>query len=225
MRSGRVARELDLCKKIPGPGRVRVLGFLDEPLKKEGADGWRLTTMRFLSEDLDFVKDQISYHSRAADRFSHDRVRSVRHQEIAERNKRLADKIEFCIKSDTEIKNTRADEIVVPKRGAMRLGNLDELPPELLKELNVSESDQLELDIQDVIRLYRGAANIDEILVGLWRKTGKVHERLFVSRKLYRMTKTDAIFSVPKRKGMYALAAIDPNDIEEGEDESDDLAS
>ncbi|MEO1040072.1 MAG: hypothetical protein AAFX09_11040 [Pseudomonadota bacterium] len=171
----------------------------------------RLTTMIDVQNDLAFVKEQAAYHRRQASRFSKDETRSNRHKQIVARFENLQYKLEKIEAGNAPVDSSA---VSLPKRGVMRLGNLDDLPADLRKELSISESDQLELDIQQVIRDYGGAANIDEILVSLWRATDKVHERVFISRKLYRMAKAEMIFSVPKRKGMYAIAPVDPNDVD-----------
>ena len=65
---------------------------------------------------------------------------------------------------------------------------------------------QLERDIVHVLReQFDGAANVDEILVGLYRQTGEILQRPYLSNKLYRMAQSDQIVSVPKRKGVYRI--------------------
>ena len=94
-----------------------------------------------------------------------------------------------------------------PTFGQLRLGDVADLPDELKAQIKISDSDQLEMDVIEVIRSLDGEAAIDEILVGLWRKTNKVHERDFLARKLYRMTQGNLIYSA-KRKGYYQIEPL-----------------
>ena len=89
-------------------------------------------------------------------------------------------------------------------RAGKRLDNLDGIPEELLKELNVTKMDDLEEEIIDVLKNgYSGLANIDEIMVGLFRKYSKITKRQFIMNKLYRMAKDKKICSVEGKKGVY----------------------
>ena len=86
-----------------------------------------------------------------------------------------------------------------------RVGNLDDLPPELRSQLQIAKIDELEEQIITTINeLYAGMANIDEILVGLFRKFQLVQKRQYTANKLYRMAQTGLIFSVKGKKGVYS---------------------
>ena len=80
------------------------------------------------------------------------------------------------------------------------LGNIYDLPPELQQELSITKTDALEDQLVTVINAYGGAANLDQILVGLFRKFKISQKRRFLQNKLYRMT---AVWSVPGKKGLY----------------------
>ncbi|MEL6886403.1 MAG: hypothetical protein AAFP87_17975 [Pseudomonadota bacterium] len=80
------------------------------------------------------------------------------------------------------------------------LGNVHDLPPELLEELTVAKADELEDQLVTVINAYGGEATLDQILVGLYRKFKIVQKRRFVQNKLYRM---DMVWSVEGKKGVY----------------------
>lgn len=80
------------------------------------------------------------------------------------------------------------------------LGNVHDLPPELLEELSVAKADELEDQLVTVIRAYGDEASLDQILVGLWRKFKVSQKRRFLQNKLYRM---DSVWSVSGRKGVY----------------------
>lgn len=97
-----------------------------------------------------------------------------------------------------------ADELVrlygLTKALPSDLGNIFDLPLELLEELSIMKSDELEDQIVSVINAYAGTASLDQILVGLYRKFSVSQKRRFLQNKLYRMT---MVWSVPGKKGIY----------------------
>ena len=80
------------------------------------------------------------------------------------------------------------------------LGNIHDLPAELLEEISVAKTDELEDQLVTVINSYGSEASLDQILVGLYRKFKVVQKRRVVQNKLYRMT---MIWGVDGRKGYY----------------------
>ncbi|WP_421904287.1 hypothetical protein [Mameliella sp.] len=80
------------------------------------------------------------------------------------------------------------------------LGNVHDLPPELLEELSIAKSDELEDQLVTVINAYGGEATLDQILVGLYRKFKISQKRRFIQNKLYRMA---MVWSVEGKKGVY----------------------
>jgi len=87
-----------------------------------------------------------------------------------------------------------------------RMGSVSDLPKELRDQLSSSYVDELEERILVVLgQYYGGIANLDEILVGLYRAFDEVYERKFVNGKLYRMSKRGMVESVPQRKGIYRI--------------------
>lgn len=87
-----------------------------------------------------------------------------------------------------------------------RVGDLDDLPPALRDQLQIGKLGELEREIIDLVRdEYLGVANVDEILVGLYRRTGEIHPRQYLANKLYRMGQAAQIVSVPRKKGVYRV--------------------
>ena len=80
------------------------------------------------------------------------------------------------------------------------LGNVFDLPPELLEELSITKADELEDQLVTVINTYGGTASLDMILVGLYRKFGVTQKRRLIQNKLYRMA---MVWSTPGKKGVY----------------------
>lgn len=80
------------------------------------------------------------------------------------------------------------------------LGGIHDLPQEILDELSVSKTDELEDQLVTVINAYGGEASLDQILVGLYRKFKVSQKRRFLQNKLYRMT---VVWGVDGKKGLY----------------------
>ena len=55
--------------------------------------------------------------------------------------------------------------------------DIEGLPSELLDELLISRSDQLTQSIREILLENNKPTSIDHILIGLYRKTGKIHKR------------------------------------------------
>ena len=92
------------------------------------------------------------------------------------------------------------------------MGDLSDLPEELRKQLQIAKVSELEQVIISIIEeMYEGVANVDEILVGLYRKTDEVHQRQNLANKLYRMTAAKQLLSVPRKKGVYKVSQPETN--------------
>ena len=86
------------------------------------------------------------------------------------------------------------------------LGDLSDLPEELMQQLNVTKVDELEQQLRDIVAAAEGREiGLDQILIELWRRHKVVGERRFVMNKLYRMAQKGTITSVEGKKGSYCL--------------------
>jgi hypothetical protein len=95
-------------------------------------------------------------------------------------------------------------ETRIPENLGKRIGSLADLPDELLAQLQFAKRSELETEIVEIINVtFDGVANVDEILVGLYRATHKIYQRPFISNKLYRMGQAGLLESIPKKKGVY----------------------
>lgn len=94
------------------------------------------------------------------------------------------------------------------------LGNVFDLPSELLEELSIAKADEIEDQLVTVINAYGGEASLDQILVGLYRKFKVSQKRRFLQNKLYRM---EMVWNVDGRKGMYTTTK--PNNPAGADDE------
>lgn len=113
----------------------------------------------------------------------------------------------------------RMDEMTKPIP-LMNGDDLSDLPPELISELTVMKTDELETQIVTVINVAHGAADIDTILILLFRKFKVVQTRRFMQNKLWRMTQKELIHSVSGKKGLYSTQPQEPS---ESKDDSEEL--
>ncbi|MEM0990217.1 MAG: hypothetical protein AAGK00_15185, partial [Pseudomonadota bacterium] len=86
------------------------------------------------------------------------------------------------------------------------IGNVHDLPEDLLAELSVVKTDDLEDQIVTVINAYEGVADIDRVLIGLYRKFSVKQKRRFIQNKLWRMKDNGILWTVPGRKGVYSTS-------------------
>ncbi|APG61807.1 hypothetical protein LPB140_02000 [Sphingorhabdus lutea] len=93
----------------------------------------------------------------------------------------------------------------IPDNLGQRIGNINDLPDDLLSELNIGKPDREEEMLFAALRSLDGIGNIDEIMVAVFRRDGQILKRKLVSNKLYRMSRAGKIESVPKKKGVYRL--------------------
>lgn len=102
---------------------------------------------------------------------------------------------------------TMSDTPSIPSDLGRRLGDLSDLPEALRKQIAAAKLDDLEEKIIKTLRdRFGGVANMDELIVGLYRDHAYITEdRRKLANKLYRMQQSDLVESVPKRKGVYRL--------------------
>lgn len=85
------------------------------------------------------------------------------------------------------------------------LGDLSDLPPEVLAELSVTKLDELEQQMRDIVASGADEVGLDVVIVELYRRHKIVHPRRFVMNKLYRMAQKGLIYGVDGKKGVYTV--------------------
>lgn len=96
----------------------------------------------------------------------------------------------------------------LPQDLGNRFGDLSDLPESLIKQIPSARTDEVEQQIIDLLRMeLEGVASVDEVLVGLFRKTGTVHDRKKLSSKLYRMvnSRPQLLVAIERKRGVYRL--------------------
>jgi len=92
-------------------------------------------------------------------------------------------------------------------RAPMNLEDVSDLPAELVKELNLP-SDKLESEIIAVLRFAAEPIDLDQLLIGLYRRFGVIQKRRFLQNKLWRMERKEQICKGKNRKGLYSLDPV-----------------
>ncbi len=85
--------------------------------------------------------------------------------------------------------------------------DLSDLPPELLAELSVSQVDALERQVLSVIESCGGEADLDQILIGLYRRFQVVQKRRFLQNKLWRMVRKNQVQKTKSARGVFRTEA------------------
>lgn len=90
-------------------------------------------------------------------------------------------------------------------------GDLSDLPPEVIAELNLGKVDELEQQLRDIVASADGSEiGLDAIIIELYRRHKVVQPRRFIMNKLYRMAQKELIYSVEGRKGVYYVPKARP---------------
>ena len=100
------------------------------------------------------------------------------------------------------------------------IGNIHDLPEEVLVELSIATADEIEDQLVTVINACGGTATLDQILVGLYRKFKVAQKRRFLQNKLYRMP---MVWSLPGKKGVYMTEQ--PKEEPESDAEEDSVSA
>ena len=159
--------------------------------------------MNNITQIVAFVKSQIEFHLRQASKYAAGIANNPTYKSRAEAHKGWAAKFQEVYDYLTK---TPAPTVSTPPRRRLGLtpAELEGLPAELLEELSISDSDKADFAVMSVIDDAGGAASMDQILVGLFRKNKEIHKRLQLNSRVYRMSQKGLIFPVPGKKGVYS---------------------
>ena len=85
-----------------------------------------------------------------------------------------------------------------------------DLPPALLKELSPRKRDALEQQIVAVLAAGGGSADLDQVLIGLYRGFGVIAKRRVIQNKLWRLVRTGRIAKAKDTRNVFSLEAPEP---------------
>jgi hypothetical protein len=161
---------------------------------------------------IHFVKEQIAFQEKMANKYDDNAYRHNLHIKTAGKlNELLAYMEEIEERGHARFdSNNRGDS--AKKRIKLTLEDIQNIPEELIKELNVTETDKQDLVIEHVIASSGGVLSLDKILVELYRKTREIHKRSTLISRLYRMVQRGVIYNVPGKKGVYSTYELSEQD-------------
>jgi hypothetical protein len=169
--------------------------------------------MSILHKHIPFVKEQIDFQKRMEEKFaSEDPSNSFRvslHRASREKFMALAADLDIADKElDKPAPTVSQNKPMVSLKLSVSSEELEGLPEELLKELSISQGDKSEFAIINIIDENGGMASLDQLIIGVFRKTGETFKRQAMTSKLYRMGGKEMVFSVPTKKGVYSTRPI-----------------
>ena len=170
--------------------------------------------MSILNNHIPFVKEQISFQERQAQKFAADKFRQNLHLSKANEFKVLLEDIQ---KSDKKLDEPPVEahrKITLKQKLSLAPEDILGLPEDLLKELSVSDADKTEFIILSLIDESGGVISLDKLLIGLFKKTGDIIKRSGMTSRLYRMSSKGMLFNVPGKKGYYSKDELTESEVE-----------
>ena len=169
--------------------------------------------MSSIAKHIDFVKSQAEFQRRMASKYSSEPKRAAKHLQSADgMESLLADLGGLQIKLAENPNLLNSQHGAEHPRLSLSWEEVEGLPPELLNELSVSESDKSEFAAHSLIIELGGVASLDRLLVALYRKSGEITKRQPLNQRLYRMVQKEMIYSVPGKKGVYSVVPMTEED-------------
>jgi len=165
-------------------------------------------------EDIAFLDEQIAFHKSRSEQFkgNPNPYRSAKHSEVALCFQGLKERHISYYKKAAE--NTGGKKITSRPFLSLTQDDLENLPPEQVKELSISSSDRAEFSILSMLENHGGIMSLDQIIVCLYKETQEVQKRATITARLYRMSQKEMIYTVPLKKGVYSLHEISEEEAE-----------
>ena len=161
--------------------------------------------MSILETHLRFVNEQVEFQKRMIELLKNSPGKQKFHKLLQERFEALRN---FLIEQDKKGSNG-----AIPTGRQIRLSltpaDLEGLPEEVLKQLSISDGDRTDFAVLNLLEELGGIATLDQLLIGLYRKTGEVLKRQALTSRLYRMTQKELIYGISGKKGVYSTKAYE----------------
>ena len=156
--------------------------------------------MSTINRFLGFVKSQEKFQENQAKKNTARPSRQQFHEGLANTFRELEEFLK-------QVKEKPMDQVSPAKSNMVISGaEYKKLPPEVVAELSITDSDRLDFLLQDIIEQNSGAASLDRIIVDLYKQTEEVHTRSSVNARLYRMMQKGKIDRDKASKGVYLSA-------------------
>jgi hypothetical protein len=166
-----------------------------------------------IEDYVDFVKEQVQVQDKLATRYDDEPYRRNMHVKAKTKFAELADYLEHIKSRGLDFDDNSLNRSVsAQKKIQLTLEDIQGLPDELIKELNVSDTDKQEMVIEHIIAQSGGYLSLDKIMVELYRRTREISKRNTLTSRLYRMAQRGTIYNVPGKKGVYSTYEISEQD-------------
>lgn len=165
-----------------------------------------------IDEFIKFLKSNHNFHERKARELKLDPKRAAKHSQTAEGLQQIADWFEDYLASPSQPypnSDTSANASVEDLFSLNPL-EIDQLPEDFRNEISISESDRQDAQVIELLRLANRPLDLNELLIGCWRKFGIQYKRNQLTARLYRVSKRGDIYVVGK--GTYSIHP-DPNEV------------
>jgi hypothetical protein len=152
---------------------------------------------------LAFVKDQVAVQERLANKYDED-YRHDMHLKTAQKFAELARFLEEIQKKGTVRTGYLNRGDAPQKRLFLTFEEIENAPEELLRELNIGDTDKQELLIEYIIAEAGGILSLDRIIMELFKRGREIPKRNTITSRLFRMASRGMIYNVPGKKGTYS---------------------
>ncbi|WP_312535992.1 hypothetical protein [Acinetobacter variabilis] len=107
----------------------------------------------------------------------------------------------------------------------LTIEDLADLPPELINQLHITDSDKKDMYLVQLIDKCGGIISLDKLLIAIYKDSGEIYERNKLMARLYRMSQKGLIYTHPSKKGQYSTNKwnIDEETTNKEEDKDENL--
>lgn len=175
--------------------------------------------MSILQKHMDLVKEQEDFHEKQYAMFrDKNPFRATLHKTTADKFSALAIDLENADKLlDTpQITSQENSASTFPKKNyqlSLTTEDIEGLPEELIKELNISAKDKTEFAITTAIEDAGGIISLSKLLIALYKSTGEIYRRIDIANRMARMANKNIVFYVPGKKGIYSNKQLSSADV------------
>lgn len=169
--------------------------------------------MSILAKHIAFVKEQAEFHERRITLVANS-FKANLHKSTAEKFRGLAADLEDADKSlDSTPSQSPAKLSKSPMQLSLTMEDIEGLPDELIKELNLSTTDKTEFAITTAIERAGGIITLSKLLIALYKDIGVIYKRNEISARMARMANKNIIYYVPSKKGVYSTEQLTTEDV------------
>ncbi|MCF7980773.1 MAG: hypothetical protein K9K86_02240 [Pseudomonadales bacterium] len=163
--------------------------------------------MESISDFIKFLKSRQSFHARKSRNLAKVNPDAAgKHEQTSSNHAAIISWFESYQENPSSSQKSPTDEDLF----SLNPLDMQDLPDDLSEELSVSQSDTEDAQILELLKIANRSLDLNELLIGCFRKYNVKHKRNLLTARIYRLVKRDLVHNVGK--GKYALG---PEPIEE----------